>query len=124
MKSPDPHSVKMLDPGMKDPGYWPRFHRNVMERVSPELARRRARAELTVSGVVRSWARTVVPAALAAAAAALFLIALESTPGSVDLELAGIEELLVVELEDEPIPVVLSDEPGSGTAGDLAMERF
>lgn len=63
-----------LDPVADASRYWFEFHRVVMLVAAPELARRRRRAEVTVSDVVFSWSRTLVPAAMIAAATALFLV--------------------------------------------------
>jgi hypothetical protein len=75
--------LRALDPGSKDRGYWVRFHRVVMEAARDELARRRMTAEVTVSELVTSWARAVVPTALIAAAAAAFLLVQTGGPGAV-----------------------------------------
>lgn len=63
-----------IDPGRDSATYWMRFHRGTVEAAAFELARRRRAAQRTVTGVVSSWSRAVVSAALVAAAAAgLFL---------------------------------------------------
>ena len=89
-----------LDPGRDDAGYWPRFHAAVMRAARDELARRRMLADVTVSELVASWGRTLVPAAVLAASVAVFLVTRPSqvtTPpdqgGSVALEemLDGVE---------------------------------
>ena len=67
-------ALRALDPGSTDRGYWPRFHRTVMGAARDELARRRMLADATVSDIVASWARTVVPTALLAAAVAALLL--------------------------------------------------
>jgi hypothetical protein len=63
-----------LDPAAHVPGYWTDFRRRVMLAAAPELARRRRWAEVTVSDVVFSWSRTLVPSAMMAAAVAGFLL--------------------------------------------------
>ena len=65
--------LSTLDPERTDPGYWLRMQRWVVNGAGAELARRR-RAEATVSGVVISWWRTLVPTAAMAAALAAFLL--------------------------------------------------
>lgn len=68
-------SFEALDPGWGDPGYWDRFQDRTLALLEPELARRRRAGErITVSEVVTSWSRTVVPVAMAAAAAALMVL--------------------------------------------------
>jgi hypothetical protein len=74
---PDPwlhQALGALDPGERAPGYWRNFERTVLAAARPELARRRRLAEITVSEVVFSWSRALVPAAMVAAATAAFLI--------------------------------------------------
>ena len=64
-----------LDPERMDPGYWPRFHRWVLNSAGAELTRRRRGADTTVSEVMFSWWRTLVPTAAAAVVlAGLFLL--------------------------------------------------
>lgn len=67
-------ALRHLDPGRADAGYWHRFHATVMASASDELARRRMLADVTVSELVTSWGRALVPAAMVAAAAASFLV--------------------------------------------------
>lgn len=64
-----------LDPEHSDPGYWLRFERWAVNSAAPELARRRRLAVATVSDVVLSWWRALVPiAAVAAALAGVVLL--------------------------------------------------
>ncbi|NIP59921.1 MAG: hypothetical protein GWM92_16540 [Gemmatimonadetes bacterium] len=111
----DPHRIPLdaLDPETWEPGYWVRFRRKVMDRAALELARRGRRRPVTVSQVVGSWARALVPAAVVAAAASIFLLPAPPATGASEARLAGIEELLTGELEELPIPVVLASE-GAG----------
>jgi len=90
-------ALEVLDPGAGDPGYWYRFHRTVMTMATAELSRRRRATErgatdVTVSDVVMSWSRAVVPAAMLAAALAGFLLLRPMDSGPVPV---GLEELLV-----------------------------
>ena len=90
-----------LDPGRDDTSYWMRFHRSALESARFELARRRREAELTVVGVVSSWSRALLPAALTAAAAAGLLLV---RPAGQDAEaLVPVEEILHMGLT-HPIP--------------------
>lgn len=90
-----------VDPGRGDATYWMRFHRSALEAARFELARRRREAELTVVGVVSSWSRALLPAALTAAAAAGLLLV---RPAGQDLEaLVPVEEVLNMGLA-HPIP--------------------
>jgi hypothetical protein len=98
---PDPwlhQALGSLDPGARDPGYWADFQRTVLLAARPELARRRKLAELTVSDVVFSWSRALVPAAMMAAATAAFLLVRSEESGPfVRLEEALSEGLIVAE---------------------------
>lgn len=108
--------LRALDPGAGDPGYWNRFHARVMAGTRDELARRRMMADVTVSELVTSWGRALVPAAVAAAAVASFLM-LQPTDdrmaADVDAPIA-LEEMLEERGEMEPLFA-------SGRAGDGAM---
>lgn len=103
--------LRALDPATEDPNYWLRFRSWVMESAGPELARRRILANVTVGDVLQSWSRTLVPTALlAAAVAGLALLRGPVMPESTPL---GVEELLVSELTDDPIPAALAPEVGN-----------
>src|SRR5687767_7441968 len=69
-----------LDPDRRDPGYWHRLQRWVVNSAGPELARRRRTANATVAEVVLSWWRTVVPTAAVAAALAAFMLLRQEAP--------------------------------------------
>lgn len=113
--------LQELDPEHRDPGYWYRLRRSILAAAAPELARRRAMEELTVSGVLLSWSRTVVPAALLAAAlAGLLLLRQPRVEGSSP---AAVDELLVGELEEEPFPV-LFQEGGAGGVTFASLGSF
>lgn len=77
-----------LDPAGRDPRYWFEFHRGVMLSAGAELARRRRAAEVTVSDVVFSWSRALVPAAAVASLVAFFLLepAAVEAPAPIRLE--------------------------------------
>lgn len=93
-----------LDPGVDDVGYWNRFEGWVLAAAGPELARRRLIADVTVGHVLTSWARTLVPTALVAAAlAGLLLMSDSRAPAPLPL---SVEEMLVADLGEEPIPAV------------------
>ena len=61
-----------LDPERMDPGYWHRFHRWVLNSAGAELVRRRRGADASVSEVMFSWWRTLVPTAVVVAILAGF----------------------------------------------------
>lgn len=84
-----------LDPEGRDPGYWEWLHRRIMAAASLELARRRSLEDLTVSGVLMSWSRAVVPTALLAAALATLLLL--SEPEGPEASLGTEDEVLVSE---------------------------
>jgi hypothetical protein len=98
-----------LDPAERDRGYWSEFRRTALLAAAPELARRRRLAEVTVSDVVFSWSRGLVPAAMMAAAAAAFLL-LRPTESETFLRL---EEALLEGIETAG---------GNTPAVDLAVE--
>jgi hypothetical protein len=88
--------LSALDPGTDDPRYWGRFQSRVMGAAGPELARRRRIAAATMSDVLLSWGRLVVPGAvMAAAAAGLLLMQPPGTDGGAPDLLLGLEELVV-----------------------------
>lgn len=112
-----------VDPASADGSYWLRFQSRVMRAAAPELARRRMLPDLTVSDVLASWSRAVVPTAvLAAAIAALALVEgwqLGSRPaGSVTLE-----EVLVAGMEHETIPETLNEAAAEASVS-FAAARF
>lgn len=111
-----------LDPQAGDPGYWDRFHDAVLHAAAPELLRRRT-TPLTVSGVLLSWSRMIVPgAAVAAAAAGLLLL---PTPDVEDVAaLYGVEEILREEADRAALaPVFLQADPFLDDAFVFAVER-
>jgi hypothetical protein len=107
-------ALESLDPASHDPNYWFRFHGRVMAGAESELARRRMLANLTVTDLMASWSRTVVPTAmLAAAVAALLLI--RSGTGSFQ-HAVGVEEFLLTDIPTESVPAMLeTDAPMSAT---------
>lgn len=116
-QGPDPvlgRALRSVDPGTSDPTYWFRFRSRVMAGAAGELARRRMLADLTVSDLVVSWGRALVPTAVVAAALAAFLL-VQDLPGPAVLPL-GVEEQLAEGLEGAPIPTVLTseDQPDAG----------
>jgi hypothetical protein len=115
-------ALQFMDPATDDPNYWLRFRSWVMKNAATELARRRLVAELTMGDVVTSWARAVVPTALAAATVAGLVLlrgeAVAGTPVPV-----GVEELLVVGLEEEAIPSALAADEATAFVA-LAAETF
>ena len=113
-------ALGLLDPAQQDPSYWVRFRSWVVSNAGAELARRRLIRELTVADVMSSWARTVVStAALVAALAGLMLVRGAGAPA---LQLVGVEELLVSEVEGETIPTLLAPETNGTVA--FAAEIF
>lgn len=117
-----PSAIRNLDPESGDPGYWERFRFRVMSRAAAELARRR-RPHATVGGVLKDWAKAIVPIAAAAAVVALSFVWAERRAD--DTSLMGLEEALTVGLEGEVLPALLgggdSDEAGAFI---FALETF
>ncbi len=111
-ESQDPElarALAALDPGALEPAYWSRFEDWVMASAGPALARRRAMSHVTIADVVFSWARTLVPTALAAATIA-GLALLRARPAPAAPQPLGIEELLVSEIDGPAIPWFLAPE--------------
>ena len=114
-------ALEALDPARQDPNYWMRFREWVVTNSAAELARRRLMAELTMSDVMSSWARTLVPtAALAAALAGLMLF--RTQPVEIAHEVS-LEEMLTSEVDGETIPVTLGADD-SESAVTFASEIF
>jgi hypothetical protein len=112
--------LRTLDPAGEDVGYWLRFRDWVVESAAPELARRRMLAQVTMGEVLRSWSRTLVPTALLAAAVAG--LALLRGPAVPEATPVAVEELLVSELGDLPIPAALA--PSMGSAVSVVTDPF
>jgi hypothetical protein len=110
-----------LDPASRSPKYWDRFHDDVLRAAGPELARRRT-LPLTVSGILHSWSRLLVPgAAVAAAVAGLLLV----PSGEADENgiLFGIEDILREEaFQANLAPVFLANDPFTEDAFVFAVE--
>jgi hypothetical protein len=104
-------SLSLLDPASGDPNYWLRFRAWVLTNSRSELARRRLLSEITVGGVLASWARTIVPTAVIAAA--IGAVVLIRTATSVAPGRITVEEILVDGIEGETIPVALGIAEGS-----------
>jgi len=115
-------ALQFVDPATDDANYWLRFRAWVMKSAASELARRRLMAELTMGDVVTSWSRAVVPTALAAAVVA-GLVLLRGTGIAVTPVPVGVEELLVVGLEEEAIPSALAADEATASVA-FAAERF
>ena len=115
-------ALQFVDPATDDANYWLRFRAWVVKSAAGELARRRLMAELTMGDVVTSWARAVVPTALAAAVVA-GLVLVRGTGVTVTPVPVGVEELLVVGLEEEAIPSVLAADEATASVA-FAAERF
>jgi hypothetical protein len=90
-----------------------------MVLAGPELARRRASRQPTVGDVLASWWRLLVPASVVAAAAmASLLMPTETTVGA-DI---AIEEALISDFDDEPLPAVLVSDQVDELAFLVAIE--
>lgn len=105
-------ALSVLDPARGDPNYWLRFRSWVMGAAARELYRRRLMAQLTVGDVMQSWARAVLPTAVATAlVAGLLLIRSSALDAPIPI---GVEELLVSHIQGETIPMMLeADESGA-----------
>jgi len=113
-------AFRALDPETYDPNYWLRFRGWVVSGAAAELARRRLMARLTVGEVMSSWARTLVPTAMLAAAVAAMLLV---RSGSFEAAPIALEELLVTEIPVESQRVLLAP-PQSESPFSFAAENF
>ena len=113
-------ALSVLDPARWDPNYWLRFRSWVMGAAARELSRRRLMAQLTVGDVMQSWARAVVPTAVATALLAGLLL-IRSSSLSAPLPI-GVEELLVRDIQGETIPMMLEAEEAEAVS--FASEIF
>jgi hypothetical protein len=98
--------LESLDPETRDPGYWSRFHRSVMQAAGPRLSVRAARRP-SFEDLLLSWGRLFVPATVAAAALAGLMILGDVEPEPALPPLVGLEEMLTPEWTDEelePLP--------------------
>ena len=95
--------LSALDPEGTDPGYWHRFHLWVVDSAAPQLARRRRLAGSSVSDVMFSWWRTLVPAALATAAVAAAML-WHDRPSPAPVAYVDVDEILMVGIEAPEMP--------------------
>ncbi len=117
--------LEAIDPAAGDPTYWDRFQNRVLRAAGPALELRRQAAEITMSGVLASWSRLVVPAALVAAAAAGLLLVQPPEASEAPPPLLGLEDLLAPHWGDGPdaLPAFLvSEEPVDREAVLVAVE--
>ncbi|TVP50022.1 MAG: hypothetical protein EA350_01155 [Gemmatimonadales bacterium] len=115
--------LESLDPATREPEYWARFHDAVLRAASPELARRRA-MPLTISGVLLSWSRALVPGAAAAAAIAGILL-VPLADGDDSSLLFGVEDILREEaVRADLAPAFLASDASPEDAFLVSVERL
>lgn len=115
--------MQHLDPERGHPGYWDRFHARTTRLAAPELARRRRNPGMTVSGVVSSWSRTLVPLTMAAAAAALAVLYGDTRrTAPLDTSPVGVERV-VEELDGTAPPSILGGSSDTDI-GTVAADGF
>ncbi|MSR37013.1 MAG: hypothetical protein EXR95_10320 [Gemmatimonadetes bacterium] len=102
-----------IDPERMDPGYWHRLHRWVVNAAGPELSRRRRMASATVSEVVLSWWRTLVPTAAVAAALAAFLLLRQDAPRA-PVAYVDMDEMLLEGIDAPVMPAFETAGPEGG----------
>jgi hypothetical protein len=107
-----PIDLTPLDPQAGDPGYWDRFHGEVMDRARMPLARRRRDADVHVPELLFRWGRLVAP--VAAAAAVLAALALFSEGPISSSGPVAVDDVLEAEFPSAELAVVLT---GSGPNG-------
>ena len=109
-----------LDPERMDPGYWHRFHRWSMNSAGAELVRRRRGADASVSGVMLSWWRTLVPTAVVAAILAGFFLLRDGTPLQQPLVYMSVDELI---LDGIDVPVMPAFETADSDGGIVVVNE-
>ena len=109
-----------LDPERMDPGYWHRFHRWVMNSAGAELVRRRRGADASVSGVMFSWWRTLVPTAVVAAILAGFFLLRDGTPPQQPVAYMSVDELI---LDGIDVPVMPAFETADSDGGIVVVNE-
>lgn len=123
-QDPEERPLRALDPERIEPGYWARFQRRILEAAAPELARRRSLRDVTLDEVMFSWARTVVPTALLAAAVAGLVLLQDARPEPAASVSADVEEALLEGLEDSGFSAVASGRGDDPNAVMFAVESF
>ena len=103
-----------LDPEQVDPGYWLRFHRWVLNSASAELARRQRRKDSSVSDVMFSWWRTLVPTAVVVAILAGFFLLRESTLPRPPVAHVSVDELILDGIEVPEMPAFETTDSDGG----------
>jgi len=110
-------SLRALDPGRENPGYWNEYRARIMDRVAFELARRRAAARESVASVLSGWSRSLIPAAVAAAAIAAVLLSAEARGSGVPEAQLVMQDILGESAGDGAFEILLSaDRTGSAGA--------
>jgi hypothetical protein len=109
-----------LDPERMDSGYWQRFHRWAMNSAGAELVRRRRGADASVSGVMLSWWRTLVPTAVVAAILAGFFLLRDGTPLQQPLVYMSVDELI---LDGIDVPVMPAFETADSDGGIVVVNE-
>ncbi len=110
-------SLRALDPGHEQPGYWTEARARIMDRVAFELARRRAAARESVASVLSGWSRSLIPAAVAAAAIAAVLVSTEARENGVPEAQLVMQDMLGESANDAAFEILLSaDRTGSAGA--------
>lgn len=110
-------SLRTLDPGHEQPGYWNETRARIMERVAFELARRRAAARESVAAVLSGWSRSLIPAAVAAAAIAAVLVSAEARESGLPEAQLVMRDMLGESANDGTFEILLSaDRTGSAGA--------
>lgn len=123
-QDPEERPLRALDPERIEPGYWARLQRRILEAAGPELARRRSLRDVTLDEVMFSWARTVVPTALLAAAVAGLVLLQDARPEPTGSVSADVEEALLEGLEDSGFSAVASGRGDDPNAVMFAVESF
>ena len=98
--------LEAMDPGSQDPGFWVRFHGQVMAQARDELARRQVAGEWSVANVVFQWRKILVPMTLLAAALAGISVVGHEEPVP-PVQSIALEEALLEGWSGDPIPTVL-----------------
>ncbi len=114
-------SLQAVDPGHGRPGYWDESRARIMERVAFELARRRAAARESVAAVLSGWSRSLIPAAVAAAAIAAVLVATEARQGSGPAPQLVMQDMLGEGADDGAFEILLSADRTASAGAFMTM---
>lgn len=114
-------ALEVLDPASERPGYWERFSRQILERATFELARRREAARESVTAVLSGWSRSLIPVAAAAAVIAAIMVASEAGQDRSPAPSLVFEDILGDGLSESAFQAALQSDAKANTVAFLAF---